>query len=120
MGDRDRRQLRPDPRRERIVVERDDRDVRRHREARVGERVVGAERKAVVEADERPSFAPCAISLRTAAYPSSGCQSTHRTAPASFETSLAERRLDAFEAFDRGEAPGWFRSWFGRGPAPMR
>ena len=37
----------------RVVVEGDDRDVARHVEACVGEGLVGAEREAVVEADER-------------------------------------------------------------------
>ena len=51
--DRDGCQLRSGPQRERIVVERDDRDVRRDGQSGVGESVEGTECEAVVEADER-------------------------------------------------------------------
>ena len=54
--ERDRRELRPDPRGNEIVVERHDRDVLRDVEACIGEGLVGAEGDTVVEADERRRF----------------------------------------------------------------
>ena len=98
-------ELRLEPGGDRVVVERDNRHVRRHPETSGGERLKGTQRKPVVEADQRPRPGRGEQGLGGAVavlrFPVKAAERTRVPG-----TGGGERLADASQTLDRGDAIG--------------